>query len=96
MYPKLLKLKKEDMNQNGYCLAIYWFFVAFFLQKPIGIIALLDEAWYNLFALWIGVYLYISLLQIIFSSEFVFNQHVSKIDAPNILNQVVSALLIPH
>jgi len=33
----------------------------FFLQKPIGIIALLDEAWYNLFALWIGVHLYIAL-----------------------------------
>lgn len=68
----------------------------FFLQKPIGIIALLDEAWYNLFALWIGVHLYIALLQIISSPEFVFFQHVSKINARNILNQVVSALLVPR
>ncbi|THG11261.1 hypothetical protein TEA_014954 [Camellia sinensis var. sinensis] len=60
------------------------------LQKPIGIIALLDEAWYNMtFPLAIGVCCSFRLVQFCRILIFLFMQHVSQINIWNILNQAV-------
>jgi len=56
-------------------------YYCFLLQKPIGVIALLDEAWYCLSSLTlIGVYLLISTENLALFLNLFFLQHVSKIN----------------
>lgn len=61
------------------------------LQKPIGIIALLDEAWYNIStSLWIDTCCCKTFAATFLNLDFLCLQHVSKINTRNIFQQIVS------